>query len=174
MKKFYLSYIYFLQNSIPQQVYEGMLSVFLAGTIVIIAMKGVKSSYRYIAFLLFIEYTFLIYCSTVIFRPKSDEAVYNFKLFWSYTECLSSGIGILRPDIIMNILVFIPAGLLFSIAFGKIKCGHAILVGCLISSSIELLQFFLHKGVSEFDDVLHNTLGFAIGYYIVNYCKKIR
>ena len=33
-----------------------------------------------------------------------------------------------------------------------------------MSMSIEALQFFFHKGVSEVDDIMHNTLGCVIGY----------
>lgn len=41
------------------------------------------------------------------------------------------------------------------------------IIGCGISVTIESLQFFLMRGFSEFDDVMHNTLGCMIGYVLV-------
>ena len=41
------------------------------------------------------------------------------------------------------------------------------IIGCGISVTIEALQFFLHRGFSEVDDVMHNTLGCILGYLIL-------
>ena len=37
-------------------------------------------------------------------------------------------------------------------------------IGCSISTTIEVLQFCFMKGFSELDDVMHNTLGCILGY----------
>lgn len=66
----------------------------------------------------------------------------------------------------MNVVVFIPVGLLLGIAFKQMKWWIALLIGCGISITIEALQFFLMRGFSEFDDVMHNTLGGVVGYII--------
>ena len=41
------------------------------------------------------------------------------------------------------------------------------LMGCGISVLIEALQFFFMRGFSEVDDVMHNTLGCLIGWFLV-------
>ena len=38
------------------------------------------------------------------------------------------------------------------------------MIGICLSVGIETLQFVFRKGFSEFDDVMHNTLGCLIGY----------
>ena len=38
------------------------------------------------------------------------------------------------------------------------------MVGFVFSSVIELSQLVLKRGLCEFDDVFHNTLGCAVGY----------
>jgi glycopeptide antibiotics resistance protein len=43
----------------------------------------------------------------------------------------------------------------------------ALLIGCGISVTIEALQFFLMRGFSELDDVMHNTVGCLIGWFMV-------
>jgi glycopeptide antibiotics resistance protein len=43
----------------------------------------------------------------------------------------------------------------------------AICVGMGLSVGIETLQFVLKRGFSEVDDVMHNTLGCLLGWFIV-------
>lgn len=152
-------YIISLYKDIPQEVYEGLLSIFCIGLVVFIAWKGFKTGLRYSATLLLIEYIFFFCCSTVIFRATGATRQYDFHPFWSYD----------RPDLlienIMNVIVFIPVGLLLG-SLLKVKCSWAIalLIGCSISLTIESLQFLFIKGFSELDDVMHNTVGCLIGF----------
>ena len=158
MREQFRQYIINLYQDIPQEVYEGLLSVFCLGVVVFIAWKGFKTGLRYSAILLLVEYVFLIFCSTVIFRATGEISKYDFHPFWSYD----------RPELlvenIMNAVVFIPVGLFLGIAFKQKTWWKALLVGYSISAVIELLQFFLMRGFSELDDVMHNTLGCLIGF----------
>ena len=43
-----------------------------------------------------------------------------------------------------------------------------LLIGICISFSIELLQLILCRGLFEFDDIIHNSLGFFIGILMSN------
>ncbi len=158
MREQFRQYIINLYHDIPQEVYEGLLSVFCIGLVVFVAWKGFKTGLRYSAILLLVEYVFLLFCSTVIFRATGETRQYDFHPFWSYS----------RPDLlvenIMNVVVFIPVGLLLGIAFKQTTWWKDLLLGCGISITIESLQFFLMRGFSELDDVMHNTLGCLIGF----------
>ena len=160
-------YVISLYQDIPQEVYEGLLSVFCLGLVVFIAWKGLKTGLRYSAALLLVEYIFLLFCSTVIFRATGEIRQYDFHPFWSYD----------RPELlvenIMNVVVFIPVGLLLGIAFKQMTWWKALLIGCGISVTIEALQFFLMRGFSEVDDVLHNTMGALIGFMLVRGSRLI-
>ena len=162
MKEQFRQYIINLYHDIPQEVYEGLLSIFCIGLVVFIVWKGFKTGLRYSATLLLIEYVFLIFCSTVIFRAVSATRQYDFHPFWSYDR------SDLLIENIMNVIVFIPVGLLLG-SLLKVKGSWAIalLIGCSISLTIESLQFFFMRGFSEVDDVMHNTLGCMIGYILV-------
>lgn len=150
-----------LVHAIPYSIYEGIASIFCLGLVVFIAWKGFKTGLWYSAALLLIEYVFLVFCSTVIFRPTSETRQYDFHPFWSYD----------RPELlvenIMNVVVFIPVGLLLGSAFKQMTWWKALLIGCSISVTIEALQFFLMRGFSEVDDVMHNTVGCIVGYILV-------
>ena len=159
-------YIISLYQDIPQEVYEGLLSIFCIGLVVFVAWKGFKTGLRYSAILLLVEYIFLIFCSTVIFRSTGETRQYDFHPFWSY-KAIQEGREDLLAENIMNVVVFIPVGLLLGIAFKQVTWWKALLIGCSISVTIESLQFFLMRGFSELDDVMHNTLGCFIGWLMV-------
>ena len=150
----------------PQEVYEGLLSVLCVGTTLLIAWKGFKTGLRYSAVLLLVEYVFLLFCSTVIFRTPGETRHYDFHPFWSYD----------RPELlienIMNVVVFVPVGFLLGLriqdsSFTIRKALLVALMGCGISVTIEALQFFFMRGFSEVDDVMHNTVGCFIGWFLV-------
>lgn len=163
MKELFYQYIISLFQGVPVWVYEGLLSVFCVGAVLIVAIKGLRKGWRYASALLLIEYVFLLYGSTVIFRTASEIVGYNFHPFWSYAA-IQQGRAFLIPENIMNVIVFMPVGALLGFVFRSIKWWQVLLIGCGISVSIEALQFFTHRGFSEFDDVFHNTLGCVIGF----------
>ena len=154
-------YAFSLVHAIPYYVYEGIASIFCLGLVVFIAWKGFKTGLRYSAALLLIEYVFLIFCSTVIFRPTRETRQYDFHPFWSYN----------RPELlmenIMNVVVFVPVGMLLCVVFKQMTWWKALLIGCCISISIESLQLLFMKGFSEMDDVMHNTVGCLMGWFMV-------
>lgn len=127
MREQFRQYIISLYQDIPQEVYEGLLSVFCMGLVVFIAWKGFKTGLRYSATLLLVEYIFLIFCSTVIFRVACETKKYDFHPFWSYD----------RPELlvenIMNVIVFIPVGMILgSLLRVKGSWLVALLIGCSI------------------------------------------
>ena len=172
MREQFKQYVISLYQDIPQEVYEGLLSVFCLGLVVFIAWKGFKTGLRYSAILLLVEYIFLLFCSTVIFRTTGETRQYDFHPFWSY-KAIQEGKEDLLAENIMNVVVFIPVGLLLSIAFKQVTWWKALLIGCGISVTIEALQFFLMRGFSEVDDVMHNTLGCLLGYGIITILRII-
>lgn len=172
MKEQFRQYIINLYHDIPQEVYEGLLSIFCIGLVVFIAWKGFKTGLRYSATLLLIEYIFLLFCSTVIFRAVSATRQYDFHPFWSYKAIQEGRVDLLQENI-MNVVVFVPVGLLLGIAFKQMTWWKTLLIGCSISVTIEALQFWFMKGYSEMDDVMHNTLGCIVGFLIVSGFRHI-
>ena len=101
---------------------------------------------------------------------------YQLEVFWSWKEIIHP-IGRLgtasRYDLllenILNIVMLLPIGIFLPLAYGKkIDWKVGLLIGIGISFSIELLQLVLCRGLFEFDDIIHNSLGFLIGILISN------
>ncbi len=71
-----------------------------------------------------------------------------------------------------NTTMFIPVGIIWPIAFKELDTpARAIAAGAGFSLLIEILQLPFFDRVSDVDDLLLNTLGFAVGYGI---CRLTR
>ena len=152
-------------GAVPATVWWAMLAALVAGSAVILSCRRIRHKGRAVAALMLVLYILLIYCHTVILREPAESASHNFKLFWSY-EAFLRGESPFPTDAVLNLLMLLPAGILFGGACGKSRVWSALLLGLCISVSIEVLQFFLHRGFAELDDVLHNTLGCLIGWLL--------
>lgn len=68
--------------------------------------------------------------------------------------------------IILNIFLYYPLGYLARQIFPKLNVWWVILIGMLCSIATEATQYFFKMGWCETDDVIHNTLGTAIGVWV--------
>lgn len=166
--------IYILEQieCIPHNVYVALFQILCVVSVTLIIWKGWKNGIRYTLWFLWGEYLLLIFCSTVIYREVSDVHPVHFQLFWSYFEN-STGEFEVKPEHIMNVLMFVPAGALISILNKKYVIMNTLLLGVAFSCSIEGLQFLFFRGTCEVDDVMNNTMGCLIGYMVVCGARKM-
>ena len=75
-------------------------------------------------------------------------------------------------NFIGNMLVFLPLGFFPALLFRKAKWWRSLLVGGGISVLVEFGQFFLMRQ-SDIDDVLLNSLGALLGYWVFVLLRKI-
>lgn len=147
-----------LINSIPHQVYILALVIFCILLVALIGYFGWKRGVRYSLGILLLEYIVLIYSSTVFFRKISEAREFNLTPFWSYSQTK------LFVENLMNVVIFMPIGLLLVCVFRSMNWKRVLMIGLCLSVGIEVLQFVMRRGFSEVDDVMHNTLGCLIGY----------
>lgn len=113
---------------------------------------------------LIIEYIVLVFLSTVFTRRILEVPRVEVALLWSYrwgykvygwkTVLLENGI---------NIVLLMPIAILLMLFMKNGRHGLLVLIICLlISSCIELLQYFMRRGTLEIDDILHNMAGVAL------------
>lgn len=159
----YKEYLSLLYERIPGFVFEAGLEIFAFGVVIILSFIGFKKGWRKIAILSLLEYVILVYCSTVIFRETSESTQYKSTSIEIYKDIIEKGCFHIHPEILMNVLVFVPIGFLVCIALRGVKWWKALMIGCGLSVSIEIMQFVLKRGTTEIGDVLHNTLGCLIG-----------
>lgn len=165
IKDYFIQFLEGTFQDVPVYIYEFLLVVFFVGLILVLSSSRIKKKGACVAGLLLAEYIALLYMSMVLFRPFSDSVGYDFHLFWSYVAIYQGRIELI-PENVMNVVVFVPVGLLLGCAFRSMNWWKIILIGVCLSVSIEAMQFFLKKGFAETDDVMHNILGCMIGYGI--------
>lgn len=163
MNDHFVKYIVSLYQNVPSSVYECLAIVFCLGAVILLAFCGMMKGLRYLYSLLLMEYIVLLFCSTVVFRAYSERRGHDFRPFWNYEAFLEGGEKLL-PEIVMNVAVFVPVGLLLGCSFRRMKWWKVMMMGICVSGSIEVMQFVYKRGFAEVDDVLHNTLGCMIGF----------
>ena len=115
---------------------------------------------------LMVTYIFIVFSSTVFCRPEKSYYDYNLMPFWSYRNIIKYHNMKLLSEDILNCILLLPVGVLCQISFGK-SVKRAALLGFCISVTIEVLQLVLKRGLFEFDDIFHNTIGCAAGAYFI-------
>ncbi|MFI3213286.1 MAG: VanZ family protein [Eubacteriales bacterium] len=72
-----------------------------------------------------------------------------------------------RLNIIANIAVFVPVGILIGIVLkGKTGLIVAIIMGAIFSYGLETVQYMYAIGSFDVDDIILNTIGAAVGYLL--------
>ena len=110
----------------------------------------------------FVTCTAFILTLTVFERASGRKALYALQPFWSY-KAIVEGSGYLIAENFWNVVLFVPFSFLLGLIFPKQKHWLWVLTGFLLSFAIELIQLVSHRGLCEFDDVFHNTLGALFG-----------
>lgn len=65
--------------------------------------------------------------------------------------------------IVQNLILFMPFGFLLYAITNRSRTARILLLGFLLSLSIEMCQMLFHLGWFEVDDILHNALGVYLG-----------
>lgn len=128
--------------------------------------KNHTSFIRNASIILLSGYVFLVLCSTLLFREESEEVRYMIHPFWSYQSLYYKRVA----EYILNVLLFVPIGFLSAVAIKRMELFSLIVIGCGFSLVIEVLQLLFRRGVCSIDDIIHNALGFVLGYTAYRIC----
>ena len=126
---------------------------------------GRRKNSKWLATFLLVEYLVWVVFLVLISRSVMPERRSIMTPFWSYHSFID-GYPHLHPQVILNVLVFIPVGVLLGCASDKMKWWKVLLFGASFSILIEVLQYVTKRGFAEFDDVFNNTLGCLIGFVL--------
>ena len=157
------NYFMIVPYRIPLVIYFLSFVTVLLGWCIRLYREGLKKSGRYLFLYSSVAYILLLICSTCIFRDVTETRNLCITPFWSYIKIFDGEPKYIIENL-MNIVVFLPVGLLLPLSHNMINFRKVIVIGAIISLIIEVLQFSLKTGLAEFDDVFHNTMGTAIGY----------
>lgn len=93
--------------------------------------------------------------------------------FWEIWEIIHGDTEMVYY-LIGNVIMLMPLGFLLPVWFKNVdNWKKAALIGLAVSTAIEVIQLITSRGLFEFDDIIHNTLGAVAGYYIEKLTEKI-
>lgn len=153
-------------------VFTVIFIVALISVIVLVKMKKIRIC-QAVSFLGLLIYLALVFASTVFTRnPGARE--YQLELFWSWKEIIGiepvgrlgscSCAKELLVENFLNMILLFPGGILMPFVMDrKLQWWKGLLIGVLISLMIEILQLVLCRGLFEFDDIIHNSIGCMVG-----------
>lgn len=131
-------------------------------------------------YLVFIGYFGLF--SKIAGRNFIHAKEYNIIPFYTISNCLRiQNVSNIMPfvvNIIGNIAVFMPFGIIMPIIISERKRNKPIFIilfgALLLALSVELIQYIMSVGVFDVDDVILNTIGAFVGYFMYVFVKKLR
>ena len=83
------------------------------------------------------------------------------------------GFLIASINLLGNVVLLVPIGFLFPLAFVKYNWSRILLLSVFSGTAIELLQLILKVGIFDIDDVILNSLGVVVGFILFLLCKKL-
>ncbi len=127
----------------------------------------------YIAFIIY----FLIFSD---FYGRADTGEYRYNLvpfreilrFWAYRDQV--GFVAMFTNVFGNVLIFIPFGFFLPMASKYRSFPVTLLCSFGLSLGVEVFQFFTKVGSFDVDDLILNTLGGVLGYFIFAAGSELR
>ena len=114
----------------------------------------------------------IVFGSTVFTRMPMERK-YNLELFWSWKAVfLNHSLELMKENLLNCILLF-PMGLLLPVTFNRrLSWWKGLLAGVIVSGMIETFQLIFCRGLFEWDDIVHNSLGCMAGCIIMSMVLK--
>ena len=116
------------------------------------------------AIALLIGYGIILCYITLFTREAGSRVGVDLRLFGTIGHGAQGDAYVLE-----NILVFIPLGILVTVALPTFqKWWRCMLLGFFLSCGIEMIQNFTRRGYVQLDDIVMNTLGMLLGFFIAH------
>lgn len=164
------------RTGIPADYLIASLVIMSIAILLVLLSPKIGKKWKIVLWALLIEYLFVVICSTIIFRPSLQPHVFSRiqpMPFWTYDAVMTHVPGVNIWDIILNVVLFLPLGFLVTVIYPKTSLWKILASGLVLSLTIEISQYFFSKGITQFDDIMHNLIGCLIGYVLskITICK---
>lgn len=121
---------------------------------------------------------YLIALALIVFLPAREAGRVTGIVGWAADLVAMWGVprepAAIAFEFFANVALFVPFGMLLSVAAPRWSPWAIIGVGCLVSVTIELVQLGIPSRVPTVSDVIANTTGVAIGCVVVLWRRMSR
>ncbi|MCD7922723.1 MAG: VanZ family protein [Clostridiales bacterium] len=153
--------VYFFFNTyLPVSMWP--ILIFIGAAVFTVNLWRREKAERAFLKALLISWFVSVIITTLVIRTPTDLIKVNLIPLWSWNDLIVNHNMKSLQEIILNIILFIPGGLLLHFLY-QVKPKFAFFTGLIFSAVIESLQLITHRGFFEWDDMLHNGLGGLIG-----------
>ncbi len=109
-----------------------------------------------------------------VFEAVGFPSVKDFHLDWTLNLVPFVGLVDDLPNALLNVLLFLPLGLLLPLIWERFqKARYTLLYGLSLSACIELMQLFTYR-TTDVDDLLTNLAGTCLGWLIAKGLLRLR
>lgn len=155
-------------NWTPSMVLLGfiIMAVTIVASVVSVKRGRITGGRAFFGVLL-VFYLYLMYGSTVFTRTPNAVRQYNTDFLWEYRAMFANRSWYYAKQIGLNILMFVPIGVLYPLWRGRRCFVSSMGFGLLCTLAIELMQLYFKCGMFEYDDIFNNMLGMFVGYMVI-------
>ena len=145
-----------------------ILTVAVAFLLVIhVHRQKIKKSQAIATLILFL-FLGIAFASTV-FTRNIGTRTYKLIPFWSWFEVIVHHQWGLLEENLLNVILFFPIGCLLPFVYNRsVAIKTSFKIGWMISATIETCQLIFCRGLFEWDDMIHNSLGCVVGCMIAS------
>ena len=140
-------------------------------------LKGKKTLTlpKILLYAMFFCYIIMVLGVTLLNRYGYQTEMFRLTPFYSYIEAWNQYKDADWRNIILNIFMLVPFGILLPYIRDLFKkIGWTALAGVVFTLFIECTQLILKRGIFETDDLINNTLGVLIGYGFYRLAEYIK
>lgn len=142
----------------------------LISSVIVISMRItyiIKNQEKFILYKELLSFVFIIYVLCLFYVVTFQDVGWSKSNFIPFKEMFRYNIGskLFIKNVIGNIIMFIPYGFFVSYFLNLKKTKSMTLMALLVSLSIEFTQLVIGR-VFDIDDIILNTIGGIIGFYL--------
>ena len=142
----------------------------LISSVIIISMRItyiIKNEQKFILYKELLSFVFVIYVLCLFYVVTFQDVGWSKSNFIPFKEMFRYNLGsrLFIKNVIGNIILFIPYGFFASYFLDIKKTKSTALMVLLVSISIEITQLVIGR-VFDIDDIILNTIGGIIGFYL--------
>ncbi len=169
----FLEYVLFeLKNSLILVLLAGMGAIAILAALLFLHKRKYRGERKFpwgraFLWLMLVGYTVIVLYATML-RGSGGYRDWNLHLFRAWREAWNNYTAKNWANVLLNVAMFCPLGFLLPLLGKKFRRWYlTIPAGFGVSLTIELLQLATARGICDVDDLFANTLGTAIGYFLV-------
>jgi glycopeptide antibiotics resistance protein len=159
--------VMFVNSSVPY-----IVGRILLGFVIFVIFKFLLKEFEIDS--IYVDLAMILYSillgSITLYKGNLTSRDYNFIPFNFLNYVSEVNLSIFIPAILINILLLVPLAAYLRIKYIQFSLAWKIIFST--SLLIEVLQFITARGTFDVDDLLLNTVGGCLGYFVVNLIRN--